>query len=212
MRFSLKDLLAIVAFCAAIFWCASQVGFDNGVFWFGLALSAILSTLFVMFARKGRYGLAISDGQFLRRCGIHASLGFNIGNAILFDLGSIVLWLRKQPTDVRDSELCCRRCRTVGDRGVHRVRRRRLSPDDGDAAGVSRCLARKDGWLMKAARGPQAAPLQNDECFAVRAARRFRNQSHLHRLPPLAISPFAQPRLRSVCSLPWFRRQSDGAD
>jgi hypothetical protein len=54
MRFSLRDLLLFVAFAAAIAWCAAKVGFDNGLFWFVVGILAILSGVFVHFARSER--------------------------------------------------------------------------------------------------------------------------------------------------------------
>ncbi len=46
MRISLKDLLAIVAFCAVVLTCATFVGFDNGVFWFAVIVSGVMSLIF----------------------------------------------------------------------------------------------------------------------------------------------------------------------
>jgi hypothetical protein len=54
MRISLKDLLAIVAFCAALLGCASYAGFDNGLFWFGVGSSVVLSVLFVVLGTRVR--------------------------------------------------------------------------------------------------------------------------------------------------------------
>ncbi len=54
MRFSLRDLLLFVAFAAGIAWCAAQVGFDSGMFWFVVGFSAVLSAVFVYFARDER--------------------------------------------------------------------------------------------------------------------------------------------------------------
>jgi len=101
MRFSLKDLLVIVAFCAAIFWCASQVGFDNGVFWFSLSASVIVSTLFVVFARTGRYGLAISTAIFFVVMGLMMLSVITIINALALIFAGVFLSFRKQPARVR---------------------------------------------------------------------------------------------------------------
>ena len=51
MKLSLKFLFLIVAFSSIVAWCASRVGFDNGLFWFVLVVSAILSAIFVYCAR-----------------------------------------------------------------------------------------------------------------------------------------------------------------
>jgi hypothetical protein len=52
MRFSLRDLLLFVAFCAGIAWCAAQIGFDTAPFWSVIGVSAVLSGVFVYFARR----------------------------------------------------------------------------------------------------------------------------------------------------------------
>jgi hypothetical protein len=52
MRFSLRDLLLFVAFAAGIAWCAAQVGFDNPWFWSVIGVGAVMSALFVCFARS----------------------------------------------------------------------------------------------------------------------------------------------------------------
>src|SRR5580765_1806523 len=67
MRFSLKDLLAIVAFCAGVAWCASRVGFDNGMFWFIVGVCTLMSALFVRSARRetGRWGAPLVPIGFL---------------------------------------------------------------------------------------------------------------------------------------------------
>jgi len=101
MRFSLKDLLVIVTFCAAIFWCASQVGFDNGVFWFSLSASAIVSTLFVVFARTGRYGLAISTALFFVVVGLMLLSVITFINALVLIFAGVFLSFRKQPAGVK---------------------------------------------------------------------------------------------------------------
>jgi hypothetical protein len=54
MRFSLKDLMAVVAFCAGVAWCASRVGFDDGFFWFAVGVGTITSALFVWLSRNQR--------------------------------------------------------------------------------------------------------------------------------------------------------------
>ena len=54
MRFSLRDLMAAVACCAGIAWCAVQVGFDSGMFWSVVGVLVFASGLFVYEARSRR--------------------------------------------------------------------------------------------------------------------------------------------------------------
>ncbi len=51
MRFSLRDVLVVVAFWAGIAWCAAQVGFDNGLFWSAVVASIVLCSLFIHLGR-----------------------------------------------------------------------------------------------------------------------------------------------------------------
>jgi hypothetical protein len=48
---SLKDLFGIVAYCAVLAWCASQVGFDNEMFGMVLVCSLVLSAGFFSLAQ-----------------------------------------------------------------------------------------------------------------------------------------------------------------
>ena len=54
MRFSLRDLMLFVAFWAGVAWCAAQIGFDSGAFWFLICILAAFSTAFVSYARDER--------------------------------------------------------------------------------------------------------------------------------------------------------------
>src|SRR5262245_46069848 len=67
MKFSLKDLMVVVAFCAGIAWCASRVGFDNGTFWFIVGACALMSALFVRAAsgETGRWRAPLVPVGFL---------------------------------------------------------------------------------------------------------------------------------------------------
>ncbi len=58
MRFSIKDLCGIVAFCAVLAWCASRIGFTHPMFWAFVCVSAVLSAAFVYVARKEKRGRA----------------------------------------------------------------------------------------------------------------------------------------------------------
>src|SRR5262245_7589244 len=70
MRFSLKDILAIVAFTAVVLACASAFGFADRVFWISAGAAFGLSALFVALMRR------------------HSGLGFAAGATILaFALG-----------------------------------------------------------------------------------------------------------------------------
>jgi hypothetical protein len=46
--------MIVVAFWAAIAWCASQVGLDNQMFWFVVGVSAFIFVLFIYLARDER--------------------------------------------------------------------------------------------------------------------------------------------------------------
>jgi hypothetical protein len=52
MQISLKDLLAIVAFGASVAWCATWYGYDDPRFWITVALSAVMSIVFVVILRN----------------------------------------------------------------------------------------------------------------------------------------------------------------
>src|SRR5690349_12758697 len=54
MKISIKDLLLIVAFCAGIAWCAAQVGFENGDFWFVTIVSGLMSAVVISAAKGGK--------------------------------------------------------------------------------------------------------------------------------------------------------------
>jgi hypothetical protein len=53
MQVSLKDLLAVTAFCAVMAWCAGQAGVRNEMFWIALVVSAATSAVSI-FAAKGK--------------------------------------------------------------------------------------------------------------------------------------------------------------
>lgn len=55
MKFSLKDLIVVVVFCAFVAFCASRVGFDNGIFWFVFCVGAAMSAQFVWRGRNQRH-------------------------------------------------------------------------------------------------------------------------------------------------------------
>ena len=70
MRLSLKDLFGIVAFCGVLAWCALQVGWNNGMYWTAVVVSAAVSVVFVHFARdEARRRLAfLAPVPFLACC------------------------------------------------------------------------------------------------------------------------------------------------
>jgi hypothetical protein len=101
MRFSLRDLLLFVAFAAAIAWCAAQVGFDNGLFWFVVGLSVVLSGVFVLFARakKGRAFALVLLLPVLALSFLMGSISLFINSALL-STATVVLACRS-PLPVR---------------------------------------------------------------------------------------------------------------
>jgi hypothetical protein len=59
MRFSLKDVLLAVAFCAAVLACSSAFGFTDAIFWGNSVAAGALSAVFVALLRK-RSGLGFA--------------------------------------------------------------------------------------------------------------------------------------------------------
>ncbi len=54
MQFTLRDLFGAVTFCAAIAWCAAQVGYDNGLFWAVVVWLSIASVAFALVLRRDK--------------------------------------------------------------------------------------------------------------------------------------------------------------
>ncbi len=92
MRFSLRDLMLLVAFWAGIAWCAAQVGFDNGLFWFVIGASAVLSGLFVIFMRaeRGRQCALVVLVPVLALSFLSASISL-LFNSALLSIATVVL-------------------------------------------------------------------------------------------------------------------------
>lgn len=58
MQFSLRDLLLLFVFASVFAWCAAQVGPDNGVFWFVVVVSSVVSALYTWAVHRQAYGKA----------------------------------------------------------------------------------------------------------------------------------------------------------
>jgi hypothetical protein len=99
MRFSLRDLMLVVAFWAGIAWCAAQVGFDNGMFWFSVGVCAVLSALFIRLARyetpRRRGWLATLPVLLFSFC--LASI-VTLVDAALLTIAGVVVYQRARPS------------------------------------------------------------------------------------------------------------------
>jgi hypothetical protein len=58
MQFSLRDLLILFVFAAIFCWCAAQVGPDNGVFWFVVVVTSVVSAFYARAVHNQAYGNA----------------------------------------------------------------------------------------------------------------------------------------------------------
>jgi hypothetical protein len=98
MRFSLRDLLLTVAFWAGIAWCAAQVGFDNGLFWFSVGASAVVCLLFIYLGRDEdrRHRALIVSMPVLILAFLMGSLAL-LAEAALLSLGVLFIACRPVP-------------------------------------------------------------------------------------------------------------------
>jgi hypothetical protein len=103
MHFSLKDLLVVVAFVAAMSWSAGQIGLDNASLWIVVIVMSITAAAFVGAARlnEGRWLVLFTPGIVLLPICVMVFSSAVLLNAALLMAGAIVvLFLRPLPTRV----------------------------------------------------------------------------------------------------------------
>ena len=114
MRISLKDLLGIVAFSAVLAWCVSWAGVDNGMFWFAVVGSAVLSGNFVTLARDKdlRSWAPLVPLPLLLCCIVpFASLSLIVNGILL--LGAGIFCVCRPPLTVRTLSIVVMVCAAV---------------------------------------------------------------------------------------------------